>query len=163
MINQKARKLREQWVLGRFAAITGDARLVYARPGEGPDFVCYDSKQQSRTNVEVTEHLKRGRTRNHEYRKLQGDSSPGIRDIEPPRIDPSWLKEALSRKKAAWYGKPALLLIYLNEGTYQLPEEWQEDLRNAAKTCDLDKVPFEEVWVLDASGCTATRIKPVAT
>jgi hypothetical protein len=163
MTDRGAQKLREQWVLGRFAAITKDPRLVCASLGEAPDFVCYDAQQKSRTNVEVTEHLKQGRRRSDEYRKLQEASSLVIRDIEPPWMDPGWLKDAVNGKRTATYGTPALLLIYLNEGTYQAPEEWQEDLRKAAAACDLDNVRFDEVWVLDASGCTATRIKPVAS
>jgi hypothetical protein len=163
IISQEARKFREQWVLGRFAAITSDARLVYARPGEAPDFVCYDAKQQSRTNVEVTEHLKRGRRRGDEYRKRQEASSSAFWEVEPPRIEPSWIKDALEEKKTARYGCPALLIIYLNEGTFQTPEEWEEDVRRAATDCDVANVPFQEVWVLDSGGCTATRIKPVAT
>ena len=158
MTSRGAQKLREQWVLGRFASLRKDRRLYYAVPQESPDFLCYDREKKRRTSVEVTECITPGRRRNAEYSKTAQLPDACPRPVKVHEITPELIREALDNKTRMRYPSPSILLVYINVRAFLNECEWLSTLASVAEQVCVAALPFDEVWLLNSSATALCQL-----
>ena len=125
MTERNKQKLREQWVLGKFAGNynkKAQHRLIYAEPLASPekfsqnipDFKVFDSRRNWIFDIEITEALDAGRKRTLEYEtpeyKTKAEEAVIISETNYLPV----IERLISQKCSKVYPRDTVLIIYLN-------------------------------------------------
>ena len=161
--NEKYRKHREAWVLGKFAGLYNTWRgaplpLIFAEPGDSmqipADFAVYGRDAEYISDVEVTE--------------LPDDWDWWRPGVAIPEVKDPWapLPDLLQKKhgKAARYRHPTWLLVYDNasSGVYQELNGVMFGASDAARlhanNINLVNSSIVAIWLLSSDGRRAEMV-----
>lgn len=160
MTERNKQKLKEQWVLGKFAGNynkKAQHRLIYAEPLAGPekfsqnipDFKVFDSKRNWIFDIEITEALDARRKRTLEYEtpeyKTKAEDAVFISETNYLPV----IERLISQKCSKDYPRDTTLIIYLNvfSSIYDKFASENLSLLSLPEKCDL-----MQIWLLDSDG-----------
>ena len=146
-------KLREQWILGRFAdkynkiAIQKMKYAEHLNPPE-PDFAVYDDGRQWIIDAEVTEALDPGRKRDLELRS----ESKGFKFVPEKDYFPVF-QQRISSKCSKAYSRNTILIIYFNVSSsiYDLVDSKDYFSKTFFKSLQIPKDSvLSQIWLLES-------------
>jgi len=147
LTDSNKQKLREQWILGKFAENYNQRathKMEYANRLEVPDFEVFDSEKNWMFDVEITEALDKGRRRTLEYR------IPTKEVIFIPKTDYfPVIEKRVSQKRLMQYSRTTILIIYLNVFSSIYDKFTSETFSQLLLP---EKCNFSQIWLLDSGG-----------
>jgi len=147
LTDSNKQKLREQWILGKFAENYNQRatrKMEYANRLEAPDFEVFDSEKNWMFDVEITEALDKGRKRTLEYR------TPAKGVIFIPKTDYFPVIERLILQKCSKkYPKATVLIIYLDVFSSIYDKFTSETFSQLLLP---EKCNLSQIWLLDSGG-----------
>ena len=147
LTDSNKQKLREQWILGKFAENYNQKairKMEYANRLEAPDFEVFDSERNRMSDVEITEALDKGRRRTLEYR------IPTKEVTFIPKTDYFPVIERLILQKCSKkYPKATVLIIYLDVFSSIYDKFTSETFSQIPLP---EKCNLSQIWLLDSGG-----------
>jgi len=153
MRDRENQKLREQWILGRFAENYNNQahpKMIYAEhlhPPE-PDFRISDNEQNWIFDAEITEALDADRKRDLELKS----QSEGFEFVPEDNYFPV-LEKRISDKCSKNYSQDTILIIYFNVFSSLYDSEEYFNLHFFSSLKIPQQCVLSQIWLLE-SGCS---------
>ena len=148
-------KLREQWVLGKFAMKynknkKAQDKIIFAEPSETPDFKIFDCKKNWMFNVEITEALDKNTKRSSEY-KTQTEEIIFIDRVNYLPV----IKMLILKKCSKDYPNNTILIIYFDMFS-SIYDKFKSE--NFSSLLLQEKCSLSQIWLLDSDGNNILQI-----